>query len=146
MTVVVDKRRRGRPLGFRLSDSSKRAISVAKTGQKHSQETKDKISRSLALYFRKKNLFSDEIMNRYCRTEDEYICNWISDVHDELDASEDILPTKLLNNKTKIELTCGNNIEYLNHSMTPEFIVILKEEIININSEETRELLRRIIE
>lgn len=145
MNTVVDKRRRGRPLGFRLSESSKKAISIAKTGQKHSQETKDKISRSLILYFRKKNLFSDEIMNRYCRSEDDYLFDWINDVQDELNSSEDILPTKILNNKTKIELTCGNNIEYLNHSMTPEFVVILKEEIMRINSEEIQEILRRVI-
>ncbi len=35
--------RRGRPAGFRLSEESKQAIREAKKGQRHRQETKDKI-------------------------------------------------------------------------------------------------------
>jgi hypothetical protein len=63
--------KRGRPLGFKLTESSKRAISMAKTGQKHRQETRDKISRSLLGYFKKRSPLSDEITNRYCRCNDD---------------------------------------------------------------------------
>lgn len=38
------KKRRGRPIGFKMEQESKDLIAKAKTGQKHKQETKDKIS------------------------------------------------------------------------------------------------------
>jgi hypothetical protein len=43
--------KRGRPLGFKLSEESKQKISESKTGQLHSEETKEKISHSVAAYF-----------------------------------------------------------------------------------------------
>ena len=39
--------RRGRPRGYRLSDESKRKISVSRTGQKHSERTKQTIKRGV---------------------------------------------------------------------------------------------------
>jgi hypothetical protein len=119
--------KRGRPLGFRLSEASKRAISISKKGQQHRQETKDKISKSLIMYFRRKNPISEEITNRYCRAMDDELCNWINDVSDELDAAFDVMTEKAMKNKCKIEITCGNNIEYFSHSVTPELIFLFKE-------------------
>ena len=119
--------RRGRPLGFRLSESSKRAISMSKTGQHHRPETRDKISRSLIMYFRRKNPISEEIINRYCGTMDDIMCDWIQDVGDELDSSMDIMTEKAIRNKCKMEITCGNNIEYFSHTLTPELIILFKE-------------------
>lgn len=119
--------KRGRPLGFRLSESSKRAISMSKTGQRHRPETKDKISRSLIMYFRKKNPLSEEITNRYCRCDDDETCGWLNEVQDDLDASMDIMTEKALANKNKIEITCGPNIEFFSHSLTPELIILFKE-------------------
>ena len=119
--------RRGRPLGFRLSEASKRAISMSKTGQKHKPETREKISRSLILYFRKKNPLSEEITNRYCRFGDDELCGWICKVQERLDSSMNILTEKSLRNKGKIEITCGGNIEFFSHNLTPETIVMFKE-------------------
>lgn len=119
--------KRGRPLGFRLSEDSKRAISMSKTGQRHRQETKDKISRSLIMYFRKKNPISEEITNYYCDSMDDDMCDWIQEVGDELDASMDVMTDRALRNKCKIEITCGGNIEYFSHNITPELIVMFKE-------------------
>ena len=119
--------KRGRPLGFRLSEESKRSISMSKTGQRHRQETKDKISRSLIMYFRKKNPISEEITNYYCGAMDDNICDWIQDIGDELDASMDVMTEKALRNKCKIEITCGSNIEYFSHNITPELIIMFKE-------------------
>jgi len=122
--------KRGRPLGFRLSDASKRSISIAKTGQRHRQETKDKISRSLVMYFRQKNPISEELSNYYDKVigfADEVIYDWLDDVSDELDASMDIITEKALRNKNKIEITCGNNIEFFHHNITPEVVLLFKE-------------------
>jgi hypothetical protein len=119
--------KRGRPLGFRLSEASKRAISMSKTGQQHRPETKDKISKSLIMYFRRKNPISEEITNRYCGTMDDEMCNWIQEVGDELDMAMDIMTEKAIRNKCKIEITCGNNIEFFSHDMNPELIYLFKE-------------------
>lgn len=119
--------KRGRPLGFRLSEESKRAISESKRGQRHRPETKDKISRSLIMYFRRQNPLSEEIINRYMRVGDDKLCNWIQDVQEELDSSMEILTEKAMRNKTKVEITCGHNIEFFSHGITPELIYLLKE-------------------
>jgi hypothetical protein len=119
--------KRGRPLGLRLSEESKRAISESKRGQKHRQETKDKISRSLTAYFRKLNPLSEEIIEVYCRADDDILCNWINDVRDRLDSTENILTTKSMRNNNLIEITCGDNIELFSHNLTPELIVLFKE-------------------
>lgn len=119
--------KRGRPLGFKLSEASKRAISMSKTGQRHKPETKERISKSLVKYFRKKNPLSEEITDRYCRIDDDELCDWVNDNQDELDASVDVLTEKALRNKTKIEITCGPSIEFFCHRLTPEYFIILKD-------------------
>jgi hypothetical protein len=124
----------GRPLGFRLSSESKRAISESKKGQKHKEETKLKISRSLHIYFRRKNPLSVEMMNMYCRFEEEdkeaidtEIFEWINKVKDEIDDFEDVLTDKIIRNKCKVEITCGGTIEYFSHNINPEIILLAKE-------------------
>ncbi len=119
--------RRGRPLGFKLSDASKKAISLSKKGQKHKPETKDKISKSLILYFRKKNPISEELSSRYVYKYNFDSSSWFEDIRDELDSCMDILTEKALRNKNKIEIACGNNIEYFSHELTPEVIIMFKE-------------------
>jgi len=119
--------KRGRPLGHKLSEESKRAIAESKRGQRQKPETKDKISRSLILYFSQFNSLSEEIENRYCRTDNDEVCNWANDVRDELDNSEDVLTRKTMRNKRAMELTSGHNIEFHSHNMTPEFMLLIKE-------------------
>jgi len=123
----MSKSRRGRPLGFRLSEESKKAISESKKGQKHKQETKDKISRTLMLYFRKQHPVSEEIINRYCRTNNDRLCSWANDVSDKLDCYEDIKTERAMNNIRKTEIVYGQNIEYFSHELTPEAILLIKE-------------------
>ncbi len=119
--------RRGRPAGFRLSEESKQAIRESKKGQRHRQETKDKISRSLVIYFRRKRPLSEEITNIYCRFEDEMIYNWVTEVRDELDEIDDVLTERVIRNKNKIEITCGSNIELFSHDLNPEVLYLFKE-------------------
>ena len=131
--------RRGRPIGFRLSEASKRAISESKRGQRHRQETKDKISDSLVIYFRNKNPLSEELTSMYCNVDnDGKICEWVTNNEDIIDSLEDVMTLKSLRNANRIELTVGANIEYFSHEVTPELIVLFLEaaEILGIDPEE----------
>lgn len=119
--------KRGRPLGFRLSENSKRAIGQSKIGQRHKESTKDRISHSLIMYFRRKNPLSEEILNRYCYIGDDKLCQWLNKIQDELNADMDILTERSLRNKTRVEITCGHNIEFFGHSLTPELLLLFKE-------------------
>ena len=132
MTVskYMFKGKKGRPIGYKLSEASKRAISEAKRGQRHKEATKNKISKSLKNYFRKKHPLSDEIANNYCRMSDDNLCNWLYDVSDELDDCVDVLTQRALYNKLKIEISYGTNIEDIfSHSVTPEVLLMYKEYI-----------------
>ena len=130
--------KRGRPMGFKLSENSKRAISQSKLGQRHKEITKDRISHSLIMYFRRKNPLSEEIINRYCRATDDKLWYWVREIQEELDASMDILTDRSLKNKNRIEITCGPNIEYFGHSITPELLLLFKEYCLenNINTKD----------
>lgn len=120
--------KRGRPLGFRLSDSSRRAISQSKTGQKHRQETKDKISKSLVKYFRTKNPLSEEMSICYYRFDKTgALSDWIDEYAYDIDSSMDVMTDKVLRNKGKVEISCGHNIEFFSHGITPELIFLFKE-------------------
>lgn len=123
-------KKRGRPLGYKLSEESKAAISNSKKGQQHSQETKDKISKSLMLFFRRLHPLSDEITNTYCRIDDDELCAWVNSVREDLDElgiEGDILTDRVLANSRKIEIAYGQNIEYFSHNVTPEDLLELKE-------------------
>lgn len=119
--------RRGRPLGFRLSESSKRAISQSKLGQRHRKDTKDKISNSLIMYFRMKHPLSEEIINKYCRASNDTLCKWVTEIQDELNFSVSVLTDRSMRNKNRIELSCGSNIELFGHQLTPELLLMFKE-------------------
>lgn len=119
--------KRGRPLGFTLSEESKRAIRESKRGQRHRQETKDKISSSLVRYFRRQKPFSEEIINTYCRADDDLICNWVFEVVEELDNLTDVLTDRVMRNKQHMEITCGHNIELFSHDLNPEVLIMFKQ-------------------
>jgi hypothetical protein len=120
--------RRGRPVGFRLSEASKRAIAESKRGQKHRQETKDKISDSLIVYFKQKNPLSEELTNMYCNFEEGgEVCEWMVENEENLDMIDDVMTLKSLRNANRIEITVGPNIEFFSHEITPEMIVLFME-------------------
>ena len=120
-------KRRGRPIGYKLSEASKRAISESKKGQKHTQETRNKISRTLTLYFRRLRPLSEEIINRYCRIDDDELCEWANNVREDLDYLDDVITDRYLRTTTKMEIAYGDDIEYFSHELTPEAILLLKE-------------------
>lgn len=120
--------KRGRPSGYRMSEESKRAISSSKTGQRHRQNTKDKISRTLMIYFKKLHPLSEEIARKYGRDDNEQFNYWIVDNRENIDDIDDVRTERSMRNSRRIELACGQNIEYFSHSLTPEAILIFKEE------------------
>ena len=124
--------KRGRPLGFRLSEESKIAISMSKIGQRHSKSTKDKISRSLILYFRRLNPLSKELLNYYSRRSVdsnrwEEGVKWVNEVKDDIDLSEGVLTLRDLRNRSKMEDGFGGDIESFGHNITPELLLLFKE-------------------
>lgn len=122
------KGRRGRPLGFRLSEESKKRISKSKEGQRHKEKTKEKISKSLYIYFRQRNSLSEEIINKYCKySEDEDICAWVLRLSDKINKTSNVVTNKVLRNKNMREITYGHNIDRFGHTFTPEFILLFKE-------------------
>lgn len=124
--------KKGRPIGFKLSQASKRAISESKKGQRHTETTKTKISRSLQNYFRRKNPLSEEIINTYCRLTDDTMCEWICDIADELNEFRDVLTQRAMFNKLRVEISYGHNIEEIfSHSITPELLLMFKQELEN---------------
>jgi len=131
--------RRGRPIGFKLSELSKRSISESKKGQRHRQETKDKISDSLIVYFKKLNPLSEELTNMYCNFEEGgEVCEWMANNEDNLDNLDDVMTLKSLRNANRIEITVGPNIEFFSHEITPELLVLFIEqcEILDIDPSE----------
>lgn len=133
----------GRPSGYRLSEASKRAISASKQGQNHKLETKDKISRSLTIYFKQFDSLGEEIADRYCNMEDDEICSWANDVKDDLDNLDDVYTEKKLRNKNKMELCCGHDIERFSHGLTPELIIMIKELL--VDHEDGQEILESLV-
>ena len=126
---MMNNGRRGRPVGFKLSEASKRAISESKKGQRHRQETKDKISQSLIVYFKNKNPLSEELTKMYCNFEEGgEVCEWMAHHEDDIDSIEDVMTLKSLRNANRIEITVGPNIEYFSHEVTPEMVVLFLEE------------------
>jgi hypothetical protein len=121
----MNRGRRGRPIGFKLSESSKRAISASKKGQRHRQATKDKISDSLIVYFKQKNPLSEELTNMYCNFEEGgEVCEWMAHNEDNLDMIDDVMTLKSLRNANRIEITVGPNIEFFSHEITPELLAL----------------------
>jgi len=119
--------KRGRPSGYKLSEESKRAISESKRGQRHREETKDKISRSLLIFFRKKKPLSEEITKRYLNIEDDLVCDWLCEMVEEMDNYTDVLTERTIRNRGRIEISCGNNIELFSHNINPEVLALFKE-------------------
>jgi hypothetical protein len=140
--VKLGQGRRGRPLGYRLSEESKRAISSSKRGQRHKQETRDKISRSLLYYFKTLNPLSEELTSMYCGLDQE-ICEWIVDSAVEIDSIEDVMTIKSLRNARRIEISCGDNIEFFYHEITPELLILFKEQC-ELTGKDPSELLNSV--
>jgi len=136
---------RGRPLGFKLSDESKDKIRQKRLGTTHTIETKDKISESLAKYFKDRDLLTTSLENDY-RFANKEVQEWINTHDDVLNSCSEVLTNKRLGYVTKIEYPVGSNIDsFFGHSITPEFILMLKEELLSEGVETDIEFLLSIL-
>jgi len=124
-------RKRGRPLGYRLSEESKHKIRLKRLGTRHTVETRNKISRSMKAYFKRRDSLSKSISDEYLHISDKAV-DWIVDNKDKIDSIDDVMSAKRLNNLQQLELYFGSEIEDLfGHQMTPEFLLLVKELIEN---------------
>jgi hypothetical protein len=143
MEEIVKKR--GRPTGFELSDESKDKIRQSRIGKAHSRETRNKISRSLIKYFKKRDPVSDGLSSEYKYFPRE-ITNWLYEHKSELDGTDNIMSNKRIMYLSQLEVCYGSNIENFCHSSTPEFLLLLKEELEDSNmTDEVQELLSLLI-
>lgn len=125
------KHNRGRPPGFRLLEESKEKIRQSRLGTRHSEKTKNKISRSLIAYFKKRDSFTESIRNEY-RDFPQYIDDWLVDHKELLDESESIMAEAKLTYLQQIEMCYGNEIDKFGHEASPEFLLMLKEELLEL--------------
>ena len=136
------KDKRGRPLGYKLSNSTKNKIRLKRVGTHHSQVTRDKISVSLTAYFKRRGLLADIIEQEYAVISKEAV-KWIHDNHSNINNfGSSVMSEKRLTTLSQIELLMGNEIEYLfGHNATPEFLMMIKEELqLSKNTELLKEL------
>lgn len=130
MIIVEILRRRGRPFGHRLSEETKNKIRIGRSGTKHRQDTKDKISRSLSAYFKKRDSFAAALEYEYTNISDEAL-DWIDDNRDDIDISDSIMTERRLLHLRQLEISMGSELEQLfGHNANPEFLLLLKEELI----------------
>lgn len=122
---------RGRPPGFRLSEKSKSKIKESRLGRHHSEETKNRISQSLINYFKKRDSLADSIRNEYEHFP-YYVDQWIMDHKDVLDDMDSVITEKKLVHLKQLELCFGNEIDRFGHNATPEFFLMLKEELLEL--------------
>ena len=135
----------GRPTGFRVTIETKNKIRKSRVGTSHSEETKNKISKSLSKYFREKDPLSKSLQYEYKEFPDK-ACKWIVDNENNLDKTEDVLTEKRLFFIDQLELQYGFEINNFSHNTTPEFLILLKEELIEKGlTEELEELYNLII-
>ena len=127
---IKDKKQRGRPYGYRLSEETKDKIRRKRLGRHHAQETKDKISKSLTKFFKSRDILSDSMGNEYIYISED-ASKWVYDNSDELDKDDlNIITERKLSYLRQVEMSFGNDIEQIfGHNSNPEFLMMLKEEL-----------------
>jgi len=136
--------KRGRPEGYKLSEESKDKIRVSIFGTHHSEETKDKISRSLTKYFRERDPLSENMRYDY-RNFSKQVDDWILDNKKNIDQTEYVMTEKRLFFLGQLEICSGFDINNFSHETTPEFLILLKEELMEKGLTEELEELKALI-
>jgi len=134
----------GRPTGYRLSEKSKDKIRSSRFGTHHSKETKNKISKSLTKYFKERDPLSESIRYDY-RDFPEQVDDWILDNKKDIDQTEHVMTEKRIFFLGQLEVCSGFDINNFSHETTPEFLILLKEELIEKGLTEELEELKALI-
>ena len=122
-------RKRGRPIGHKLSEATKERIRQKRLGTSHTEETKDKISKSLIAYFKTKDKLSDSMEYEYSYVSEE-ATDWVAENRDAIDETECVMTERRMSYLKQLEIALGNDIENMfGHNATPEFFMLLKEEM-----------------
>jgi len=127
----METKKRGRPSGLRLSEDTKDKIRQSRIGRSHSSDTKDKISKSLTKHFKNKDPLSESMEREYSEYSNE-VGEWICDAECQLNDLDDVMTSKRLLYLNQIEVSYGHDIESFCHNATPEFLLILKEDLIEL--------------
>jgi len=122
---------RGRPPGFRLLEESKEKIRQSRLGTHQTEKTKNKISRSLIAYFKSRDSFTESIRNEY-KDYPQSVDDWFVDHKELLDESESIMAEGKLAYLQQVEMCYGNEIDKFGHEASPEFLLMLKEELLEL--------------
>jgi len=127
---TIKTNKRGRPLGHKLSEFTKNKIRLKRIGTHHSKATRDKISASLIAYFKRRGSLADSMAEEYKSISKE-ASDWVYDNRENINDMEDeILLDRKLSSLNQLELCFGHEIEYLfGHTATPEFLMLIKEEL-----------------
>lgn len=135
-----NNKRRGRPEGFHVSDKTKEKIRKYRLGTPHSEKTKNKISQSLSKHFKERYPLSVTLEEEYENYSEE-VLDWMSDNKENIDEMEHVVRDNKLTRLRQVEICCGSNIDGFGHNATPEFILLLRDELIeNGQIEEAIEL------
>jgi hypothetical protein len=122
-------RKRGRPIGHKLGEATKERIRQKRVGTSHTEETKNKISKSLITYFKTKDKLSDSMEYEYSYVSGE-ATDWVAENRDAIDETECVMTEKRMSYLRQLEISIGNGIEDIfGHNATPEFYMLLKEEM-----------------
>lgn len=123
--VGAVRRPLGRPVGHKLSRDSRDKIAKTKTGSKHTEETKDKISKSNKAFFKRKNSWTDDLF-KYCR--DIGARDWLKQNKVALDTTENCYAPWHLHNKWARMEFLVEDVDIFSHNENPEVLLIRKEE------------------
>jgi hypothetical protein len=128
-TDIKIKKKRGRPFGHKLSEETKEKIRQQRLGTRHSQETKNKISRSLIKYFKKRDSLAESMEYEYRKMPKEAVA-WVHDNRKSIDETEHVMTERRLWYLNQLEISMGTDFEHIfGHNATPEFFMLLKEEV-----------------
>jgi hypothetical protein len=135
----------GRPVGFKVSEETKDRIRDKRLGSCHSEETKRKISESLSMYFKKRYSLSDDFLNEYGYTSRE-IREWVDSNLNRLDEMIDVVTNRRIMYIARwLELGTGDNTDKLGHELTPEFLLLIKEDMFDNDLLQELKLLNYLV-
>lgn len=132
--MCIDRKKRGRPSGYIMSEISKRKISLKLKGRVLSENHRFKISKAMIgnTNRSKKNssTFIDDLYDDYIKDySEENIGKWISETKEKLLLCSGIFSNRKLSSYSFMELSVDNIDQFRGDSIDPEALLMLSETI-----------------